>query len=313
MFLMCALASLLSVLPYTTPKYEVEVERDVVYAQAEGYWTHAPVGERGTVRKLSPQLLKTRTLDLDMDIYLPAADSSETRPLLLMMHGGSFFIGNKEEKGQAGWCDYFASLGYVAVSINYRLGFRPTRADLAAAEERALEDADAALRYLLERKDLRIDPDRIFAAGTSAGAMLALGLAFRPGADHPRIRAVGNFWGSVHDLKVLEQGSAAILSFQSPHDPVMPYGKGYPFHSEARRLQVPSQWFSEEMYGTQAVHERAEELGLRAEHHPCEEPRHRLHIADDGEYTERFYEIRDRMATFFAEELTPLSSGPDRR
>ncbi|MBO7665804.1 MAG: hypothetical protein J6S70_00060, partial [Clostridia bacterium] len=67
---------------------------------------------------------------------------------LLRMHGGSFFIGNTEEKGVAGWCDYFASLGYVAVSINYRLGFRPSRADLAAAEKRALEDADAALRIL---------------------------------------------------------------------------------------------------------------------------------------------------------------------
>ena len=47
--LMCALVSLLAVLPYTTPEYEVEVERDGVYAQAEGYWTHAPVGEKGSV------------------------------------------------------------------------------------------------------------------------------------------------------------------------------------------------------------------------------------------------------------------------
>ena len=124
---------------------------------------------------------------------------------------------------------------------------------------------------------------------------------------------MGNFWGSVHDLGVLEQGSAAILSFQSPDDPVMPYGQGYPFRTAKRGNWVPSQWFSEPMYGTGAIYERAKELGLRAEHHPCPEPRHRLHIADDGTFTERFYEIRDRMATFFAEELTPLSSGPDRR
>jgi len=305
--LMCALVSLLAVLPYTTPEYEVEVERDVVYAQAEGYWTHAPVGEKGTVRRLLPELRRTRTLDLDLDIYLPAADSSASRPLLLMMHGGSFFIGHKEEKGQAGWCEYFASLGYVAVSINYRLGFQPTKKDLAAAEKRALADADAALDYLLSRGDLRIDPERIFAAGTSAGAMLALGLAFRPEAGpagpRPHIRAVGNFWGSVHDLTVLECSDTAILSFQSPDDPVMPYGRGYPFRTSKKGLQPPSQWFSEEMYGTQAVHERALELGLRAEHHACAEPRHRLHIGDDGEYTPRFYEIRDRMAAFFAESL----------
>lgn len=297
---MCALVSLLAVLPYTTPKYEVEVERDVVYAQAEGYWSHAPVGERGTLTRVAPLLRKTRTLDLDMDIYLPAGDSTAQRPLLLMMHGGSFFVGNKEEKGQAGWCEYFASLGYVAASINYRLGFRPFRKDIADAETRALEDADAALEYLLGREDLHIDPDHIFVAGTSAGAMTALRMAFRPEPHRP-IRAIANLWGSVHDLSVLEDARTAILSFQSERDPVMPYGEGYPFRTGDRRIQPPVQWFSQEMFGTQAVYERAKALGLRAEHHPCEEPRHRLHIGDDGEYTERFYEIRDRMATFFSE------------
>jgi len=310
---MCALISLLSVLPFTTPRYAVEVERDVVYARVQGYWSHAPVGERGTFRHQAPLLRATRPLDLDMDIYLPADDDpSARRPLLLMMHGGSFFVGNKEEMGQAGWCEFFAKLGYVAVSVNYRLGFRPTRQDVEAAEQRALEDVDAALRYLLDRDDLRIDPDHLFAAGTSAGAMLALRLAFREG-EHPRIRAVGNFWGSVHDLKVLEAGRAAILSFQSPDDPVMPYGRGYPFRTGQHRFQPPTQWFSEEMYGTQAVHEEALRLGLRAEHHACPEARHRLHIADDGTYTERFFEIRDRMAAFFAEEFRDLPSAPDRR
>ena len=310
---MCALVPLLSVLAFTTPKYAVTVERDVVYAHVEGYWSHAPVGERGTFFCVAPLLRETRPLDLDMDIYLPEDDGSAKRPLLLMMHGGSFFVGNKEEKGQAGWCGYFASLGYVAVSINYRLGFRPFRQDVAAAETRALEDADAALKYLLDREDLRIDPELIFAAGTSAGAITALNLAFRPAGDRPRIRAVGNFWGSVHDLGVLENARTAILSFQSVHDPVMPYGEGYPFRTGDRRFQPPVQWFSEEMFGTEAVYERAKELGLRVEHHPCEEPRHRLHIGDDGEYTDRFYEIRDRMADFFAEEISARLSGQGRR
>ncbi|MBR5076975.1 MAG: alpha/beta hydrolase, partial [Bacteroidales bacterium] len=236
---MCASATQLSVTDFTTPKYEVSVERDVVYARVEGYWSHAPVGKRGTFFHVAPLLRETRPLDLDMDIYLPADDGKTGRPLLLMMHGGSFFVGNKEEKGQAGWCEYFASLGYVAASINYRLGFRPFRQDVAAAETRALEDADAALRYLLDREDLRIDPELLFAAGTSAGAITALNLAFRPAGDHPRIRAVGNYWGSVHDLKVLENARTAILSFQSVHDPVMPYGEGYPFRTGDRRFQPP--------------------------------------------------------------------------
>ena len=276
---------------------EVSVEQDVVYSTPRGYWTSAPVGVRGTVIKHLPLLLKQRPLELKMDIYTPNDDSSANRPLLLMMHGGSFFVGNKNEKGQSGWCEYFASIGYVAASIDYRLGFRFSRKGLSKAEKDALTDADSALRYLLGRSDLRIDPNRIFAAGTSAGAMLALGLAFR--TVGPRIKAVADCWGSVHDLDVLKLSDTAIISFQSASDPVMPYGRGYPFRTGNGGFQPPTQWFSEVMYGTGAVHRKALELGLRAEHLAFPEHGHRMHIDKDGNYTARFYEIRDLMADFF--------------
>ena len=297
------LPALLGALPYTVPLHSITVQRDTVYSSVKGYWDKAPVGRKGTVLKLLPKLLRKRPLSLKMDIYMPEDDGGARRPLLLMMHGGSFFVGHKEELGQAGWCEYFARLGYVAASIDYRLGFLPTRKDISAAEVRALEDADAAIAYLLKKEDLRIDPDRIFAAGTSAGAILSLRLAFRPSGIHPRILAIGNFWGSVQDLSMLENARTAILSYQSPHDPVMPYGRGYPFRTGTKRIEPPTHWFSGVMYGTASVHEKAVALGLRAEHHACPEPRHRLHIGDDGRYTERFYEIRDRMASFFAEEM----------
>jgi hypothetical protein len=165
-----------------------------------------------------------------------------------------------------------------------------------------------ALAYLLAREDLRIDPDRVFLCGTSAGAMTALNLAFRLYGDKPmkevkrrlpadfRIRGVANLWGSVHDLSVLENARVPILSFQSVADPVMPYDYGYP-------LGWAGKLFSDPMYGTHAVHEKALELGLRAEHHPVPEPRHRMHLDDALQYTPRFYEIRDAMAEFFAKEM----------
>lgn len=295
-------------LPFTTPAYEVTVERDVPYATAMGYWTHAPVGDKKALGKLLLHTLDPKPVTLEMDIYKPVGDDTAERPLLLMMHGGSFLFGNKEEPGQTGWCQYFASLGYVAVSINYRLGFHARKKEFREAELRALEDADAALEYLLGREDLRIDPERVFAAGTSAGAITALNLAFRLYGDKPmekvsprlpagfHIRAVANLWGSVHDLSVLENAQAPILSFQSTADPVMPYDRGYP-------VGWAGKLFSDPMYGTHAVHEKALELGLRAEHHPCPEPRHRLHLDDALEYTQRFYEIRDAMVMFFAEEM----------
>lgn len=295
---------------YLEPAYDVAVERDVPYATAPGYYTHAPVGDKGATFKLMFHCGIPKPVTLEMDVYTPKDDDpAATRPLLLMMHGGSFFIGHKEEPGQAGWCEYFASLGYVAVSINYRLGFHVVKKEIREAENRAMEDADAALEYLFGREDLRIDKERVFLAGTSAGAMTALNLAFclygskpmtevKPRMDRGsfRIRAVANLWGSVHDLSVLENARVPILSFQSVADPVMPYDGGYP-------LGLPGKLFSDYMYGTHAVYEKAVAIGLPAEHHPCEEARHRLHLDDAMQRNARFYEIQDSMRLFFDREL----------
>ena len=127
---------------YLTPAYEVAVEKDVPYATAEGYWTEAPVNDRKATVSLMFQTGSKKELTLEMDIYTPEGDDAAERPLLLMIHGGSFFVGHKDEPGQKGWCEYFASLGYVAASIDYRLGYRPCRKDIREAELRALEDAD---------------------------------------------------------------------------------------------------------------------------------------------------------------------------
>lgn len=305
---------------HITPRFEVKVERNVVYGTAPGYRTEAPAGYVPPLN-LILRCSRPKPLPLDMDIYLPDGDGAGGRPLLLMMHGGSFFVGNKNEPGQTEWCRYFASLGYVAASINYRIGFHLSRNDFRGAELRALEDADAALEYLLtEREDLRIAPGCVFVAGTSSGAITALGLAFGlygkgPSAgEFPRPRlgsgfricAVANLWGGVHDLSLLERADVPLLSFQSVHDPVVPYDEGYPLE----RFRLISRMLSGTLFGTHAIHVKALSLGLRSEHHPCPGSRHRLHIGDDGQFTPRFYEVRDAMARFFGEQMAEKSSRP---
>ena len=288
------LVSGLLALPFTTPKYEVTVIRNVPYATVPGYYSHTPVGDRKAILKLLFHSGSMNPITLEMDIYLPEGDLQETRPLLLMMHGGAFFIGNKEELGQAAWCRYFASLGYVAASINYRLGFHPVKKEVREAEMRALEDADAALAYLLGREDLRINPQQVFVAGTSSGAITALNMAYRPApVSTYRICAVANLWGAVHSLSVLERASVPILSFQSVEDPILPYEEGYPLNNRLKH-------FSDYFYGTHAIHEKAVSLGIPAEHHPCLETRHALHLDENFSFTPRFAEIRDAMAAFFA-------------
>ena len=292
-------------IPYLTPAFEVGVEAGVVYAEKDGYWSQGS----SAGPQLSQVALMRHPLSLKMDIYFPEGDGSESRPLLLMMHGGSFLFGNREEAGQVAWCRHFASLGYVAASIDYRLGFWPSRHGLLQAEQDALDDADSALAYLLGPSDLRIDPARVFAAGTSAGAILALGLAYSLYGERPpkgsrprlgtdfRICAVGDLWGYVRDLSVLENAHVPILAFQSEQDPVVPFDRGYPMQARV---------VSDAVYGTRATCERATALGIRCALHPCPEKRHRLHMDKEGRLTPRYYEIRDAMAAFFAEEMRSL-------
>ena len=350
-------------LPFTVPGHGVREEADVVYARVRGHWSEAPVGKPFHTLLRAIRTLRTRPLDLKMDIYSPAdcpavaeaaqadpsgavskagalaeaaqadpSGASESldeapaagRPLLLMMHGGSFLFGNRKEAGQAAWCRHFAALGYVAASIDYRLGFLPTRRGLQKAEQDATADAARALQYLLGRTDLRVDPQRVFLAGTSAGAIIALNLAYGvcpdPGGEMAdqvghdafaaghnaavasvgsplRIRAVGDFWGYVRDLRMLDNARVPILAFQSEHDPVVPFDRGYP---------IKAKLFSSEVYGTKATTEKARQNGIPAELHACPEKHHRLHLDRENQLTPRFYEIRDTMARFFARAMADL-------
>jgi acetyl esterase/lipase len=71
-------------------------------------------------------------------------------------------------------CTSLAEAGYVAVSIDYRLG--------DGAWPQNLLDCKNAVRYLLSKAtDLRIDPARIAVGGGSAGGHLALMVAYTTG------------------------------------------------------------------------------------------------------------------------------------
>jgi acetyl esterase/lipase len=95
------------------------------------------------------------------------------RPAIVVIHGGGWLEGDKSsfasrKYGVPGNIEEFADLGFVAVTINYRLsGEAPFPA--------ALEDCQCAVRWLrAHAKEYNIDPDHIGAYGNSAGGHLAL-------------------------------------------------------------------------------------------------------------------------------------------
>ena len=182
--------------PYLDSTYTVISEPNVPYATAKGYWTSYPKvpGKSFTeifldrVKNLSD---KMDDCPLEMDVYLPEETGEFLRPLFLLIHGGAFFYEDKGDPDYVALCNYFASRGYVAASINYRMGFIPYGGGTTRAGYRAVQDAHAAARYLVGWKDYRIDPERVFLAGNSAGAITALNLAFMRDEDRPESTKAG--------------------------------------------------------------------------------------------------------------------------
>lgn len=175
---------------YKEPFYEVKEEDGIVYAGGvPGYWASFPdLGKDfGSIyAERASWLAKSKDLDLDMDLYLPVTPDSLRRPLVLLIHGGAFYNGDKQALGFPEMGRHFAERGFVVASINYRLGFWPFSQSVDRAGYRSLQDANAAVRFLVGRADeYGIDTDNIFALGTSAGGITALNLAFMQEEDRP--------------------------------------------------------------------------------------------------------------------------------
>jgi acetyl esterase/lipase len=137
-----------------------------------------------------------------LDLWrLPDLDPGERAPVLLQVPGGAWAIGNK--RGQAHpLMSHLAELGWVCVSINYRLSPQHTWPD-------HIVDVKRAIAWIKDNiADYGGDPDFIAVTGGSAGGHLSALAAltpnhapFQPGfADaDTRVQAAIPFYG-VYDF-----------------------------------------------------------------------------------------------------------------
>ena len=137
--------------------------------------------------------------DLKMDVYEPANDSIAARPLVIVLHTGSFLpavangspTGNKSDSAVVEMCTKFAQRGYVAVAANYRLGWNSQAlgnggqdirtGTLLNAVYRAIQDAKNCVRFFKEDKatanTYKIDTMKIAVGGLGSGGYIALAYA----------------------------------------------------------------------------------------------------------------------------------------
>lgn len=200
--------------------------------------------------------------NLLLDVYQPKGDTAALlRPLILIAHGGSFVGGSKTGTDVVPLCHDFAKMGYVVASIEYRLGISgfpfpgPDSTDATESVIRGVHDGRAAVRFF--RKDAkengntyRVDTNQIFFAGVSAGAIIAIHLAYlddmseypswvdssnyglsgglegvsgNPGYSSD-VKAIVNICGAIRDTSWIHAGDEPICSFHGTNDQTVPYG-----------------------------------------------------------------------------------------
>ncbi len=133
-----------------------------------------------------------------MDVTLPAG--SGPHPVLLMVHGGAFKIGDKSEL--AIWPE-LTQAGIAVVRINYRLSG-------TAKWPAQGEDCLAAVVHLQrEGMTLGLDPARLVLLGQSAGAFLAVSTALSLVEVGLRPRGVVSLFGPM-DFSTMDQDMATL-------------------------------------------------------------------------------------------------------
>ncbi|MEY5011801.1 MAG: hypothetical protein RLZZ253_2940, partial [Verrucomicrobiota bacterium] len=122
---------------------------------------------------------------LRLDLYLPEKPVEGGAPVVLWIHGGGWSRGAKEDC-PFGWLPWE---GVAVASLDYRLTSR-------AKWPAQIEDCWAALRWLrAHAAEHQLDPERIFAAGASAGGHLAALLGTTSDRRREPVAGVIDFFG----------------------------------------------------------------------------------------------------------------------
>lgn len=165
------------------------------------------------------------------DVYRPVDDNITNRPLVLVLHGGAFVAGERNDLSQktVAYCDSLAARGFVTASLGYRKGvvmqeqkdpsdstkklMTVDSSSFARTVYRGAQDVRAAVRFFRENADeFGIDTNKIFIMGNSAGAILGLENIFAlEEDDYPDYIDVDTLaaLGNIDDYGPLGYGSTA--------------------------------------------------------------------------------------------------------
>ncbi len=168
---------------YTSEQYSYRTEFDIPYGTSINY--------------------AGNPVELYLNLYKPVGDQNIHRPLIVLIHGGAWIAGNRNDNDIQLLAPHFVSRGYVVASVSYRLGFHPNpnggsntatctavtlegncvypadTNEVIRAIYRGMQDVKGAIRFLKGRANLdSVCTENVYLSGVSAGGFNALATAF---------------------------------------------------------------------------------------------------------------------------------------
>ena len=221
-----------------------------------------------------------KAVNLCFDFYEPADSSDALRPLVITAFGGGFVLGSRDYEDMVEWCSRFAEIGCAAASIDYRLlpAKKFSSKELVRAGYMAAQDVSTAVRFFKANSEkYRIDTNRIFLLGQSAGAVAIIHALYmdedeRPSATReypalPPLHSLGNaeekaqsfsvagailLWGCVFDPEMMDADEITpVCLIHGEKDRILPVDSGYAFSI----MGMPY------AYGSRVMANRLKELG----------------------------------------------------
>jgi acetyl esterase/lipase len=159
------------------------------------------------------------------DFYAPAIRNPKGDPFAVVVHGGGWTGGKKEDMAMI--CEGLAKVGIASATVQYRLA--PTHKYPAQ-----LDDVQAAVRFFRsESKKFNLSATKMGAVGASAGGHLSLLLGFSDTRDagtkdYPdvssRVQYVFNIFGPTDFRFDFDRAVAGFVSMQVTGKPYQPEG-----------------------------------------------------------------------------------------
>ena len=217
------------------------------FAQVSQLKPKYPVGVSYSIPFDTVSNFKGQEQVLKIDVYAPIQKSEiKNRPTVLLLFGGGFYWGNKNNYPMETICNRLAQMGLVAISMDYRTRWKKSLSEEekgATTLYRAVQDLSSAMSFIEQEikttNSWKIDTTNFFLGGNSSGAITVLNYYF-VNPSNPNIfsnleanlgswyktnyrpKALINLCGAISDTNLITD-AIPILSAHGNEDNIVPY------------------------------------------------------------------------------------------